>query len=177
MMSFFKYFFRRFASRSNKSKIKWLRKQGMVIGEKTQLYNGISNYGSEPFLIKIGNNCTVTSNVQFLTHDGGMRVIKNLGLHANPDKFGQIIIGDNVFIGYGSIIMPNVKIGDNVIIGAGSVVTKNVESNSVYCGVPAKKLYSIEEYFKKNYDKIDCTRGLSFKDKKKYLYNKYKLGE
>ena len=55
------------------------------------------------------------------------------------------------------------------IIGAGSVVTKNVESNSVYCGVPAKKLYSIEEYFQKNHDKIDCTRGLSFKDKKKYM--------
>lgn len=142
-------FFKRFANRSNKSKIKWLRKQGMIIGEKTQLFNRISNYGSEPFLIKIGNSCTVTSDVQFLTHDGGMRVIKNLGLHANFDKFGQIIIGGSVFIGYGSIIMPNVKIGDNVIIGAGSVVTKNVESNSVYCGVPTKKLYSIEDYFKK----------------------------
>lgn len=48
-----------------------------------------------------------------------------------------------------TIIERNVKIGTNVVIGAGSVVTKDCESNSVYAGVPAKRLMSINEFFEK----------------------------
>lgn len=48
------------------------------------------------------------------------------------------IIGDNVYIGAGAIIMNPVNIGDNVIIGAGSVVTKDIPSNCVVAGNPAK---------------------------------------
>ena len=48
------------------------------------------------------------------------------------------IIGNNVKICAGSILVGNIKIGNNVIIGAGSVVTKNVPDNCVIAGVPAK---------------------------------------
>ena len=51
---------------------------------------------------------------------------------------GCITIGNNVWIGAGAIILPNVKIGDGVIIGAGSVVTKSFSANQVIGGVPAK---------------------------------------
>lgn len=52
----------------------------------------------------------------------------------------KTIIGDDVWIGYGSIIMSGIKIGQGSIIAAGSVVTRDVESFCIYGGVPAKKL-------------------------------------
>ena len=52
-----------------------------------------------------------------------------------------------------TIIERNVKIGDNVVVGAGSLVTKDCESDSVYAGVPARKLMSINEFFDKRYAK------------------------
>ena len=55
-------------------------------------------------------------------------------------KASPIIIGNNVWIGTNSVILPEVKIGDNVIIGAGSVVTKNIPSNTIAAGNPCKKI-------------------------------------
>ena len=66
---------------------------------------------------------------------------------------GIVEIGNNVFIGMNTIIERNVKIGDNVVVGAGSLVTKDCESDSVYAGVPARKLMSINEFFDKRYAK------------------------
>lgn len=62
---------------------------------------------------------------------------------------GIVTIGNNVFIGVNSIVLKDTIIGDNVIIGAGSVISGNVESNSVYAGVPAKKICSLDEYVEK----------------------------
>lgn len=78
---------------------------------------------------------------------------------------GVVEIGDNVFIGMNTIIERNVKIGANVVIGAGSVVTKDCDSNSVYAGIPAKKIMSIDEYFNKR-----CTKQ---KEEAKELAVKY----
>jgi len=60
-----------------------------------------------------------------------------------------ITVGDNVFIGTRSIIMPGVHIGNNVIIAAGSVVSKDLPDNGVYGGVPAKFIKPMDEYFEK----------------------------
>lgn len=65
-------------------------------------------------------------------------------------KVGRVHIGNNVFIGYGSVILPETFIGDNVIIGAGSIVRGKVDSNSVVVGNPAKKVCSYSEYIDKN---------------------------
>lgn len=61
--------------------------------------------------------------------------------------FGKIEIGDNVHIGWNTIIMPNVSIGNNCVIGAGAVVTKSIPDNSVAVGVPARVIESIDEKF------------------------------
>ena len=50
----------------------------------------------------------------------------------------DVIIGDNVWIGYGAQILSGVVIGSNVIVAAGAVVTKNVPNDVVVGGVPAK---------------------------------------
>ena len=83
---------------------------------------GDVNFGSEPYLITIGDNTTISFDCAFVTHDAATRVIRNLP-GENPETviYGKINIGKNCFIGCRSVILPNVTIGDNVIIGAGSI--------------------------------------------------------
>lgn len=53
---------------------------------------------------------------------------------------GDLFLEENVFLGCNVIVCKGVKIGKNCVVGAGSVITKNLEENSVYAGVPAKKV-------------------------------------
>jgi acetyltransferase-like isoleucine patch superfamily enzyme len=146
---------------------------GMAVGKNFSV-TGIVNYSSEPYLITIGDNVRISDNVNFITHDGGMHVIRQLK-NIPADLFGKITVGNNVFIGMGTIILPNVRIGNNVVIGAGSIVTKNIPNNSVACGVPAKVIETIQEYYNKNRNKIDPTKNMTSAQKKSYLYKKYNL--
>jgi maltose O-acetyltransferase len=52
----------------------------------------------------------------------------------------KIIIGDNVQIGAGAIVLGGVTICDNVLVGAGAVVNKNIDEAGIYVGVPARKI-------------------------------------
>lgn len=79
-----------------------------------------------------------------MTHDASTRPV------VGKTKVGKIIIGNNVFIGFGSIILPNCKIGDNVVIGAGSVVTRDIPSNSVAAGNPCRVVGNYENFKKKH---------------------------
>ncbi|MEA4967963.1 MAG: acyltransferase [Bacteroidaceae bacterium] len=149
-------------------------KQGVKMGVNCQVFPNVS-FGSEPYLIQIGNNVKITDGCTFITHDGGIEVIRNLKSLSNADLFGTIRVGNNVFFGNRCIIMPNVEIGDNVIIGAGSVVTKSILPNSVVVGVPARVIKSIDEYYDKVEQNIDFTKNLTLKDKREYLIEKYNL--
>ena len=138
---------------SYEKRAEYLRASGAKIGFNSEIYSTAS-FGSEPYLIEIGDNVRITSGVQLTTHDCGLWVLRNSGKLTNADKFGKIKIGNNVHIGINSVILPGVTIGDNVIIGVGAVVTKNIPSDSVAVGVPAKVIESIDDYYKKNIDKI-----------------------
>lgn len=107
-------------------------------------FTGMPKWGSEPYLIEIGNSVTITQNVVFHTHDGGVGILRSK--YPGINVFGKIKVGNNVFIGSNSIILPGVIIGDNVVIGTGSVVTKNIPDNVVAAGVPARIIKSIEKY-------------------------------
>jgi acetyltransferase-like isoleucine patch superfamily enzyme len=61
-------------------------------------------------------------------------------IYANKSSKYSVVIGNDVWIGYGVKIMEGITIGDGAIIGAGSLVTKNVEAYGVYVGIPAKKI-------------------------------------
>lgn len=121
-----------------------LIKRGMKVGEGFSRQGGVRIDTSYCFLIEIGNNVELAPNVILLTHDNSLKRFCGIA------KLGKIIIGNNVFIGANSVILPNVTIGSNVIIGAGSVVSKDVPDNTVYAGNPARFVRSIEEIKEKN---------------------------
>lgn len=154
-------------------KEKFIREGGRI-GVDCEVFPDVE-FGSEPYLITIGNHVRIANGVRFMTHDGGAWVLRNLGLE-NADIFGTIEVGDNVHIGWNAIIMPNVSIGSNVVIGAGAVVTKNIPDNSVAVGVPAKVIESIDEYYMKAQSKSVPTKSLSYAAKKDYLMKKYGKG-
>ena len=155
--------------------IKYAQSMGVKIGENCEFQNDIF-WGSEPYLIKIGNNVRITKGTKFVTHDGGVHVLRNIYENEkNIDVFGKIEIGNNVHIGFDTIIMPNVKIGNNCIIACGAVVTKNVEDNTIVAGVPARKIESLDEYYEKVKNKCDYTKHFTKIEKKKYLFEKYNI--
>lgn len=101
-------------------------------------------FGSEPFLISIGNNVTVSHGVIFVNHDGAGWLIKDE--KGRRYAYRRIKIGNNCFIGASSIIMPGVEIGNNVIIAAGAVVTKSIPDQIVAGGNPIKYLMSFDDF-------------------------------
>ncbi|MCA9884566.1 MAG: acyltransferase [Anaerolineae bacterium] len=126
--------------------IAYARSIGVQIGKDCRLLNTtVSTFGSEPFLIRLGDHVTITSGVRFITHDGGVWVFRHE--YPNIEAYGPIVVRDNVFIGTNAIILPGVRIGCNVIVGAGSIVTKDVPDNSVVAGVPARILKTIDQYW------------------------------
>lgn len=142
------------------------REAGVKIGDRCRiLSNAYSWYGSEPYLIEIGNHVEITNGCRFVTHDGAAWVLREFEGLEKIDKFGKITVGNNVFIGLNTTILPGVTIGDNCVIGACSLVNKDVPSGEVWAGVPAKRICSLEEYKDKNMSSFDYTKGLSAKEK------------
>jgi len=144
------------------------RKLGVKVGEDCRLIN--VTFSSEPYLVQIGDHVSAT-NTHFETHDGGVWVFRDK--HDEWDVIKPIVIGNNVYLGKGTIILPGVTIGDNVVVGAGSIVTKNLSSNHVYAGIPARKIKSIEQYYEKISKEVIPTKKLSREDKKVYLLKLY----
>jgi acetyltransferase-like isoleucine patch superfamily enzyme len=119
---------------------------GVKFGKGVRITGKVS-FGSEPFLIKIGDDVTITQGVTFHNHDGGVAVLRKK--YPKIDLIKPISVGNNVFIGSGVTIMPGVKIGNNVVIAASCVVTKDVPDNVVFGGVPGRIIKTIEEYEQK----------------------------
>jgi acetyltransferase-like isoleucine patch superfamily enzyme len=155
-----------------KKKLAKLRKLGVHIGNNVSIVSSISAFGTEPYLISIGNDVLISCNVTFLTHDGSTFVINNL-YGTKFDKIKPIVIGDNVFIGCGVTILPGVHVGNNCIIGACSVVTKDIPNNSVVVGIPGRVIGSPKEFFDKNKNALDETIGWSYENKKHFYLDKF----
>lgn len=126
-----------------KTTVKKLRKWGAVIGEDVELIN-VSCGRNDATCLEIGNHVTLTG-VLILTHDASPQHFIGHGIN----RIGRIVIGDNVFIGRQTIILPNVRVGNNVIVGAGSVVSKDIPDNVVAAGNPAKVISSIDAWIEK----------------------------
>lgn len=124
--------------------MRYCYEHGFTSGKNFQYNSGYPIDSNWPWLISVGDDVTLASNVRLLAHDASTG---KAGAHT---KIGIVRIGNNVFIGADSIVLCNTRIGDNVIIGAGSVVTHDVPSNSVYAGNPAKFVCTFDEFQSKH---------------------------
>lgn len=164
------------ANHTSEGKIKYLRKRGCKIGITTHLNCSTKAFGTEPYLVEVGEECLFADHVKFFTHDGGVVVLNHLNKFDGVmmDKMARIKVGNNVYIGTGAYIMQGVTIGDNCVIGAGAVVTKDIPPNSCAVGVPAVVKSSLDEYLKRAKDRLYPTMAMSAEDKKKYLIENVK---
>lgn len=119
----------------------YLRFRGVKIGRNTMISFG-AKIDTHRGKVSIGNNCLITSGVKILSHDGASRMIDR-----EDYGYGEVSIGNNVFIGVNAVILRNVTVGDNSVIAAGSIVTKNIPAQSVAAGNPAKIIKSLEGPF------------------------------
>lgn len=140
----------------------YARKIGVKLGNNNFIADK-NAWSSEPYLITIGNYCQITAGVRFLTHGGGHVLRDKI---ADFDTFGKIQVGDWVYIGSNSLIMPGVTIDDHVLVAAGSVVTKSIPSGVVVAGNPARIICDIEDYRKRNNTYNVHTKGIIYSEKK-----------
>ena len=126
-----------------------LIRKGLKVGKNFKRLHGVILDPAHCWLITIGDNVTMAPNVHILAHDA------STCLELGFAKIGRVNIGNNVFIGASSIVLPNVAIGDNVIVGAGAVVTRDLAPNGVYAGNPARLIISYDDYMKKQKDNLE----------------------
>ena len=123
-----------------KTKLEILMHRGLKVGNNFSMQEGCIIDDSHCWHIHIGDNVTLAPKVHILAHDASTK------MYLGYTKIKNVNIGNRVFVGAGSIIMPGVNIGNNVVIGAGSIVTKDLKENSVYVGNPAEYIMSIEDF-------------------------------
>ena len=118
-------------------------KKGLKVGDRFDRQSGTRLDISNCWLIEIGNNVVLANRVQLLAHDDSAEQ------WCGYRKVGRIMIGNDVFIGAGTLVMPGVTIGDECIIGADSVVTKSIPPRTVALGIPAKVVQTLDEHIRK----------------------------
>ncbi|KJS71090.1 MAG: hypothetical protein JL56_15700 [Desulfotomaculum sp. BICA1-6] len=149
----------------------FFRKCGVKIGKNATICCNMLS--SEPYLINIGDNVTISNDVQIITHDNSIiKITKG----EKTDIFGEVVIGNNCFIGARSIIMYGVTLTNNIIVAAGSVVTKSFyEPYTIIGGNPAKKIGSWDAFFAKNQYYAHNVKGFSYNQKRDLLSDKSKI--
>ena len=148
------------------SSVNFAKYIGVKVGERCVF--GKIVWGTEPYLIEIGNDVQITDNVTFYTH-GGAWVVRILYKESRFDFFGKIRVGNNVYLGNNVTILPGVTIGDNVLVAANSVITKSVESNIVLAGNPAKKVKDIKDFYESMKQYNVNTSGMNYHEKEMLL--------
>lgn len=145
----------------------WAILNGVKIGKHCFIASK-DHWPSEGYLVTIGDYCQITEGVRIHTHGGGQVVRDTI---PNFDCFGKVNIGDYVYIGALSQIMPGVNIGDHVLISAGSIVTKSIPSGVVVGGNPARIICTVEKYAKRNQEYNVGTKLMTTNQKKEFLLN------
>ena len=110
----------------------------IICGKNSYIYEGSIIQSYKNCSVSIGKNCMISHNVRIYTQSN--LVDLDFSQKPIPEKIGDVLIEDNVWIGANVFINPGVVIGNNAIVGANSVVTKSVEPFSIVGGVPAKFL-------------------------------------
>jgi acetyltransferase-like isoleucine patch superfamily enzyme len=137
------------------------------VGRKTYGVLNVRGFGTKNEHLKIGNYVSISDNVYFLL--GGEHPYKTFSTYPfkkmclnNEDEAitkGNIIIEDDVWIGFDCLFLSGVKVGQGAVIAAGSVVTKDVEPYSIVGGVPARFIkYRFDKEIRDKLMKIDFSK-------------------
>jgi acetyltransferase-like isoleucine patch superfamily enzyme len=125
--------------------VRYFRSQGVEIGEGVEIFGAnLFTFGSEPYLISIGSHVTISHNVDFITHDGGLRVAR--AQYPDAYLYGRIRVEDHCFLGAHCVLLPGATVGAGSVIGTGSIVTGKIPPGVVAIGAPAKPIKTVEEY-------------------------------
>ena len=89
--------------------------------------------------IEIGRDCLIASGCKFIDHDHEMAV-GDLPMNKQPCPDGEIILGDDVWLGVNVVVLKGVTIGRGAVVGAGAVVTKSIPSYEIWAGIPARRI-------------------------------------
>jgi len=133
----------------------FLKKKGVKIGDGCLFFQGIRTMSidiTRPSLVEIGDNVAFNKNFTLMTHDYATKIF----IHRYNDfipSSGAIKIGNNVSFGMNCTVLKGTHIGDNCFIGLGSIVTGKIPSNCVAMGRPAKFICTIEDYYSKRKQK------------------------
>jgi acetyltransferase-like isoleucine patch superfamily enzyme len=121
----------------------FLRRRGRLhsVGEHCSINRDVTM--TDPEYVRLGDNVCL-STCTLIGHDGSIDVL-NRAYSVRLDAVGKIDIRDNVFVGYGAIILPGVTIGPNAIVAAGAVVRRDVAPGDVVGGVPARSLGRVDD--------------------------------
>jgi maltose O-acetyltransferase len=120
-----------------------LKRRGLVVGRNLNIMIGATIDRSHCWHITIGDDVTISRDVLILAHDASTKA------YIGYTRIGKVDIGDRVFIGASSIILPGVRIGDDVVIGAGSVVSRDIPDGMVAHGVPASCVMTTAEWIER----------------------------
>ncbi len=152
---------------SDERKVKYLRRQGMKIGQHCHI--NTMSFSTEPYLIEIGDHVAISARTDLVTHDGAVWCFRDD--QNEVDVFGKIVIGNNVFIGINCTILPNTNIGSNCIVGAGSVVRGKFPDNVVIVGNPAQVVMkmSFQKFLYYQNPGLFKTHSLSDREKSKIV--------
>lgn len=124
-----------FSGAESRSFIRAIAGAKINVGDRSYMNSGVTLTAVEHIII--GDDVKIGSFVAISDY-GSHEIFAGSGIMRSP-----VTIGNNVWIGRGSFVMPGVSIGDNSVIGAGSVVTKSVPANCVAVGAPARVIRSL----------------------------------
>jgi UDP-2-acetamido-3-amino-2,3-dideoxy-glucuronate N-acetyltransferase len=127
----------------------------VVIGDNTKIGDGtcIGSFCDIGKNVTVGKNCNIQAHVTISNEcvlGDNVFIAPNSSLLNDKYPKSSLLtaptVKDNVIIGGGVTVLPDVVLGENSVIGGGSVVTKNVPAGTVLMGVPAKEVMTKEEY-------------------------------
>ena len=134
-----------------RTRIRVLIARGLVLGRNVTIAKTAVIDASYPYLIRIGDNCSIAEEVRIWSHDAA--TFKFTGGYA---RLGRVEIRDNCFIGDRSTILPGVTIGPDALVTAGSVVNRDVPPNTCVAGVPARVYARFGEFIERNQQQIQA---------------------
>ncbi|TCV55901.1 acyltransferase [Pseudomonas fluorescens] len=128
--------------------VSYAKRIGVGINGQLTIYgSSYEMFSTEPYLVTLGDNVFISIKAKFVCHDGSaLPFRKNI---PDLELAGEITVGNNVFIGMGALILPNIRIGNDCIIGANAVVTKDVADGTIVAGNPARVVSLTKDFLER----------------------------